>query len=123
MLLIQDWHCAYKARTGILQRESTWTNAADMPPEEWYECYVKHWHPELAQVGVRVLSQVISASSCERNWSAHGHIHSKVCSKLLPDTTEKLVYVYSNRKSVSKMEDTDELKMFALDKVNEDILA
>ena len=25
------------------------------------------WHPELAKVGMRVLSQVISASSCERN--------------------------------------------------------
>jgi hypothetical protein len=77
--------------------------------------------PELAQVGMRVFSQVISASSCERNWSAHGHIHSKVCNKLLPETTEKLVYVYSNRNLVSKMEDTEELKMFAWDKVNEDI--
>jgi hypothetical protein len=110
-----------KARTGILQGESTWTNAADMPPEEWYECYVKPWHPVLAQVGMCVLSQVISASSCERNWSGHWHIHSKVCNKLLPKTTEKLVYVYSNRKLASKMEDTDKLKMFAWDKVNEDI--
>jgi hypothetical protein len=117
----KDWHCAYKARTGILAKESTWTNAADMPPEAWYECYVKPWHPELAQVGMRVLSQVISASSCERNWSAHGHIHSKVRNKLAPETTEKLVFVYSNRKLVTKIQDKDELKMFAWDKLNEDI--
>ena len=32
----------------------------------------------------------ISASSCERNQSAHGHIHSKI--RLEPATTEKLVY-------------------------------
>jgi hypothetical protein len=117
----KDWHCAYKERTGVLRNESTWKNAAEMPPEKWYHSYVKPWHPELAQVGMRVLSQVISASSCERNWSAHGHIHSRVRNQLAPETTEKLVYVYANRKLVSKMEDKDELKMFAWDKLNEDI--
>ena len=64
--------------------------------EAWYEMHVKPWHLELAMVGMRILSQVISASSCERNWSAHGHIHTKICNKLGPETTEKLVYVYSN---------------------------
>ena len=39
--------------------------AAKMPPEAWYDMYVKPWHPELDMVGMRVLSQVISASSCE----------------------------------------------------------
>ena len=77
--------------------------------------YVKPWHPELAIVGMRVLSQVISASSCERNWSAHGHIHSKIRNRLEPATTEKLVYVYSNSKMVAATRDADELKMFAWD--------
>ena len=53
-----------------------------MPPEAWYEMYVKPWHPELAMVGMCVLSQVISASSCGRNWSAHGHVQTKICNKL-----------------------------------------
>ena len=61
-----DWSCAYKAKAGILQNETVWANAAKMPPEAWYEMYVKPWHPELAKVGMSVLSQVISASSCER---------------------------------------------------------
>ena len=82
---------------------------------------MKPWHPELAEVAMRVLSQVISASSCERNWSAHGHIHSKIRNKLAPETTEKLVYVYSNRRLVSKICDSDELKMFAWDKLNEEV--
>ena len=85
-------------RVKILQNETVWANAAKMPPEAWYEMYVKPWHPELAMVGMRVLSQVISASSCERNWSAHGHIQTKIRNKLSPETTEKLVYVYSNSK-------------------------
>ena len=71
-----------------------------MPPEAWYEMYcdVKPWHPALAMVGILVLSQVISASSCERNWSAHGHIQTNIRNKLNPETTEKLVFVYSNNK-------------------------
>ena len=62
-----------------------------------------------------VQSQVISASSCERNWSAHGHIHTKIRNKLEPATTEKLVYVYSNSKMVAATRDADELKVFAWD--------
>jgi hypothetical protein len=80
--------------------------------------YVRPFHPELALVGMRVVSQVISASSCERNWSAHGHIHSEIRNSLAPATTEKLVYIYSNRKAVAASARDDELKMFSWD--NED---
>ena len=86
-----------------------------MPPEAWYEMYVKPWHPELARVGMCVLSQVVSASSCARNWSAHWHIHKKIRNRLDPATTEKLVYVYSNSKLVASTRDADKLKMFAWD--------
>ena len=75
---------------------------------------LKPLHPELAMVGMRILSQVISASSCDRKWSAHGHIHTKICNKLGPETTEKLVYVYSNIKMAATV-DANELKMFAWD--------
>ena len=85
-------------RVKILQNETVWANAAKMPPEAWYEMCVKPWHPILAMVGMSVLSQVISASSCERNWSAHRHIQTKIRNKLSPETTEKLVYDYSNSK-------------------------
>ena len=84
-----------------------------------YEMYAtRSWHPELAMAGMRVLSQVIYASSCERNWSAHGHIHTNIRNRLEPATTDKLVYVYSNSKMVAATRDVDELKMFAWD--NED---
>ena len=74
------------------------------------------WHPELARVGMRVLSQVISASSCKRNWSAHGHIHTKICKTLdRIATTEKVVYVYSNSKLMSSTRYADKLKMSAWD--------
>ena len=79
--------------------------------------YVLPFHPELALVGMRVLSQVISASSCERNWSAHGHVHTEVRNRLAPATTEKLVYVHSNSRAVTKSnQDDSEPKMFFWDK-------
>ena len=73
---------------------------------------VNHW-----QV---ILAQVISASSCERNWSeaAHGHIYSKIRNRLEPAITEKDVHVYSKSKMVAATRDADELKMFVWD--NED---
>ncbi len=86
-----------------------------MGPEEWYEMYVTPFHPELALVGMRVLSQVISALSCERNWSANGHIHTEVRNRLAQATTEKLVYIVSNRKAVAAAARDDELKMSTWD--------
>jgi hypothetical protein len=111
-----DWKCFYKAKKGTMfSRETTWTNATRMGPEEWYEMYVTPFHPELALVGMQILSQVIYASSCERNWSAHEHIHSEVCNRLAPATTGNLVYIYSNRKAVAAAARDDELKMSTWD--------
>ena len=61
-----------------------------MAPEAWYEIYVNPWNQELAKVGMRVLSQVSSASSCERNWSAPWHLHIKIRKRLDPATTKGL---------------------------------
>ena len=60
-----DWSCASKAKAGVLQNETVWANAAKMPPEALYEMYVKQWHPALAMVGMRVLSQ-LESFSCPR---------------------------------------------------------
>ncbi len=113
-----DWKRFYKAKKGPHLTRHHLENAAKMGPEEWYEMYVRPFHPELALVGMRVLAtslaQVISASSCERNWSAHGHIHSEVRNRLAPAMTEKLVYIYSNRKAAAAASN-DELKMFTWD--------
>ena len=75
--------------------------------------YVKPWHPELAMVEMRVLSQVIPASLCEQKQSAHWHIHSKLRNRLEPATTEKLVYVYSDSKMVAVTISANQLRMLA----------
>ena len=49
-----DWQCYYQVKKGaIFTRDTTWTNASQMGPEEWYEMYVRPFHPELALVGMR----------------------------------------------------------------------
>jgi hypothetical protein len=60
----------------------------------------KYKAPTRRRIGGPLL-EVISALSCERNWSAYGHIHSEVRNRLAPATTEKLVYVYSNWRAVA----------------------
>ncbi len=46
--------------------------------------------------------QVTSASSCERNWSAFGFIHSKSRNRLQTKKAEELVYVFSNRRLLAR---------------------
>ena len=36
----------------MFSRDTTLTNAAKMGLEEWYEMYVRPFHPELALVGI-----------------------------------------------------------------------
>jgi hypothetical protein len=57
----------------------------------------------------------IHGAGSARNWSAHGHIHSEVRNRLAPATTEKLVYIYSNRKALAAASQNDELKMYTWD--------
>ena len=62
--------------------------------EEGYEMRVGPFQPELGLIGMQVLSLVISASSYERNWTAHGHVHSEVRNRLAPAMNKKLLYIY-----------------------------
>ena len=55
--------------------------------------------PRFAQ---RILVQVVSLSSWERNWSSYSFVHSKVRNRLLPSCTEDLVYVYTNSRVLNQ---------------------
>ena len=52
-------------------------------------------------VGMSVLSQLISATSFQLNWSEHPLEVQKQAGAERLATTEKLVYVYSNSKMVA----------------------
>jgi hypothetical protein len=50
----------------------------------------------LPRIARRILAQVVSSSSCERNWSSYSFVHSKARNRLLPSCAEDLVYVHTN---------------------------
>lgn len=52
--------------------------------------------PDLAEVAQKVVSQPISSSSAERNWSTFSYIYSVKRNKLNTKTSYKLVYIHSN---------------------------
>ena len=104
------------AKTGLLRNKTGLANAAKMPPEAWYEMYVNPWWQELAMVGMCVLSQIISSSAYERNWSAHGHhgTSSRRCATgLVLEPLKGLSAFTQTPKWQHKFAIADELKMFA----------
>lgn len=52
--------------------------------------------PMLAQVARRLLSQCVSSSGCERNWSTFAYIHTKLRNRLSHMKLNKLVFVNYN---------------------------
>ena len=57
----------------------------------------------------RILAQVVSSSSCERNWSSYCFVHSKARNRLLPTRAEDLIYVYTNSRVLNQnVPSTDE---------------
>ncbi|MCO5575898.1 hypothetical protein L7F22_029705, partial [Adiantum nelumboides] len=57
---------------------------------------------ELQRLAIRVLSQVSSASACERNRSTYGFIHSLKRNRLRHSKGDDLVYVHSNLRFISQ---------------------
>ena len=45
---------------------------------------------------MRILSQTVSSSNCERNWTTFSLIHTKIRNRLTMDNVQKLVFVHYN---------------------------
>ena len=67
---------------------------------KWWTCHGANG-VYLQSLASRILSQVSSSSSVERNWSTYGFIHSVKRNRLGSQKAEDLVYVHSNRRLVS----------------------
>ena len=88
--------CSQERTHGQMQQRWDWRNGTKCMSGS----FILSWQClALVTVGMQVLAQVTSACSCESNWSAHGHIQSEVRNRLAPATTEKQMYIYSNRKA------------------------
>jgi hypothetical protein len=94
----------YKEQRGIFQRSSVITNRRELQPHRWWQLYCNHL-PELQSLAVRVLSQLASASICERNWSIHGMIHDKKRARLKPSRAIDLVFIHQTIRLRDSLQD------------------
>ena len=77
-----------------------------MPGYLWWEMYGGQT-PELQRVAILVLSVSVTASACQRNWSAYGYVQSYARNSLKPKTAEKPFYAYFNSKFLRELEKHD----------------
>ena len=64
-------------------------------PYNWWETHGETC-PLLHKLSLRIISQVTSSSSCERNWSTYGKLYSLKKSRLEQSRAETMVYVVTN---------------------------
>ncbi|WVZ79531.1 hypothetical protein U9M48_027100, partial [Paspalum notatum var. saurae] len=65
------------------------------PPAAWWAIFGGDT-PVLQRVARRLLSQCVSSSGCERNWSTFAYIHTKLRNRLSHKKLDKLVFVNYN---------------------------
>jgi hypothetical protein len=80
---------------GLFADPTAFLVAKEMPPHTWGSSYGSET-PELQSIAIKVLSQVIVALACERNWSTFEFIHSKKRNILTSDRAPDLVFVFSS---------------------------
>jgi hypothetical protein len=56
----------------------------------------------LPRIARRILAQVVSLSSCKRNWSSYSLVHSKARNRLLSSHVEDLVYGNTNSRVLNQ---------------------
>jgi hypothetical protein len=100
-------YAAFRAGEGIFGSEDAVEDAPCMPAHQWWETY-GGGHPELQKLAMLVLSQVSSACSCERAWSAYDFIHNKRRNRLTAARARDLVYVFTNGRLIEKMSNGEE---------------
>jgi hypothetical protein len=95
-------YMAFRDKEGTFQDEDAQADASSCAAHQWWKTYGGE-HPELQKLAQRLLSQVTSACSCERAWSAYDFIHNKRRNRLSPARARDLVFVFTNGRLVEKM--------------------
>ncbi|MCO5579575.1 hypothetical protein L7F22_033432 [Adiantum nelumboides] len=93
----------HKDKDGDFAEVSALEDMQKLSPVAWWENYGT-CTPKLQRLAIRVLSQVSSASACERNWSTYGFIHPLKRNRLGHKKADDLVYVHSNLRLLSRKE-------------------
>jgi hypothetical protein len=92
---------AFIMKKGMFALPPVQLDAFTMDPIEWWVSYGSET-PDLAEDAKKVLSQPISSSSAERIWSTFSHIHNAKRNRMNTNTADKLVFIHSNLRLLSR---------------------
>lgn len=70
-------------------------------PNEWCRIYFTGLEP-LTDETKRLLAQILSATACERNWSAYKLVHNEKRNELLKKRARDLVHVLHNLRALKR---------------------
>ncbi|KAI3956781.1 hypothetical protein MKW92_005599 [Papaver armeniacum] len=87
----------YRSAAGMMGLQVAKRNRATTSPVEWWINWGSEV-PELQRFAKRVLGLTVSASPCERNWSAFNNLHTKKRNRLDHEKLNNLVFVSYNSK-------------------------
>ncbi|KAH9292112.1 hypothetical protein KI387_042698 [Taxus chinensis] len=97
-----QWNMFSRGRGQFSTVEALYDMHAKDPIEWWWNHGSEA--PELQSFAIRLLSQVASSSSCERNWSTYGFIHSLKRNRLGSKKAENLVYIHSTLRLLTRVD-------------------
>ncbi|KAL4587556.1 hypothetical protein LXL04_000428 [Taraxacum kok-saghyz] len=103
--MLREQFVTFHMKKGIYSMPATQTDAVTMDAIDWWSTYGAET-PELAEVAKKVLSQPISSSSAERNWSTYSYIHNVKRNRLNEKRADKLVYIHSNIRLPSRFSES-----------------
>ncbi|CAM0152396.1 unnamed protein product [Urochloa decumbens] len=99
------YFCEKKLLFGSLEARNSALRGGTSPAQWWNqyggEC------KELQRLAKLIVSQCMSSSGCERNWSTFALVHTKVRNRLSYEKLHKLVYVHYNLKLSIQQFETD----------------
>ncbi|KAM0849480.1 hypothetical protein ACQ4PT_053706 [Festuca glaucescens] len=98
----------YRECRGRFGQRLARSSAETMAPTEWWFQFGGEV-PNLQKCALRIVSQCVSSSGCERNWSAFAMVHTKQRNRLLYGKLHKCVSVRHNLK-IRAEEDQDDAK-------------
>ncbi|KAL4577035.1 hypothetical protein LXL04_013136 [Taraxacum kok-saghyz] len=99
--MLREQFASFHIKKGLYSLPGAQLDAVTMDAIDWWSTYGAET-PELAEVARKVLSQPITSSSAERNWSTYSYIHSVKRNRLTCSRADKLVYVHSNARLCSR---------------------
>jgi hypothetical protein len=109
---------AFRDRRGVFAGLPD-VNTLNLEPHEWWDL-LGAGARTLSPIAKKILAQVCSSSSCERNWSMYSFVHSKSRNRLTTERAEELVYIYTNSRTLRERGAADPARWYTENMLSED---